>query len=227
MNKPGEISINKVEIIEQEGLIVIFRGVEFGKMENTLKALYEGGVRIIEIAFNPSDSQTIQKTYALIKEARRVMGDKMLIGAGTVICEEYVVAAYEAGSDFIFSPDTDLDVIRLTKKLGMVSIPGALTPTECKTAYQNGADIIKLFPATINDIDYITGITRPLSHIPFICVGGTNENTIEAFIKAGAKAVGTGISILKPELVENGNYAEITALAKLHIDKIKEARNEA
>ena len=219
--------MTKADIIEREGLIVIFRGVPLKKIENTVKALYEGGVRIIEIAFNPSDSDTVSKTCALIKEARRVMGDKLLIGAGTVICEEYVVAAYEAGVDFIFSPDTDIDVIRLTKKLGLISIPGALTPTECKTAYKNGADIIKLFPATINDIDYITGITRPLSHIPFICVGGTNVDTIKAFIKAGAKGVGTGISILKPELIANDDYAEITRLAKLHIDRIKEARDEA
>lgn len=217
--------MNKAEIIEKEGLIVIFRGVPFEKMEKTVQALYDGGVKIIEIAFNPSDKDTIEKTCALIKEARRVMGDKMLIGAGTVICEEYVVAAYEAGVDFIFSPDTDVDVIRLTKKLGLVSIPGALTPSECKTAYKNGADIIKLFPATIDSVDYIVGITRPLSHIPFICVGGTNENTIEAFIKAGAKGVGTGISILKPELIASENYSEITRLAKLHIDKIKEARS--
>ena len=184
--------MNKAEIIEKEGLIVIFRGVPFEKMEKTVQALYDGGVKIIEIAFNPSDKDTIEKTCALIKEARRVMGDKMLIGAGTVICEEYVVAAYEAGVDFIFSPDTDVDVIRLTKKLGLVSIPGALTPSECKTAYKNGA---------------------------------TNENTIEAFIKAGAKGVGTGISILKPELIASENYSEITRLAKLHIDKIKEARS--
>lgn len=217
--------MNKAEIIEKEGLIVIFRGVPFEKMEKTVQALYDGGVKIIEIAFNPSDKDTIEKTCALIKEARRVMGDKMLIGAGTVICEEYVVAAYEAGVDFIFSPDTDVDVIRLTKKLGLVSIPGALTPSECKTAYKNGADIIKLFPATIDSVDYIVGITRPLSHIPFICVGGTNENTIEAFIKAGAKGVGTGISILKPELIASENYSEITRLARLHMDKIKEARS--
>ena len=217
--------MTKAEILETEGLIVIFRGVPFEKMEKTVQALYDGGVKIIEIAFNPSDKDTIEKTCALIKEARRVMGDKTLIGAGTVICEEYVVAAYEAGVDFIFSPDTDVDVIRLTKKLGLVSIPGALTPSECKTAYKNGADIIKLFPATIDSVDYIVGITRPLSHIPFICVGGTNENTIEAFIKAGAKGVGTGISILKPELIASENYSEITRLARLHMDKIKEARS--
>lgn len=216
--------MTKIKIIEKEGLIVIFRGVPLEKIEKTVKALYDGGVRIIEIAFNPSDSDTVNKTTALIKEARRVMGDKILIGAGTVVKEEFVVAAHDAGVDFIFSPDTDVDIIKLTKKLGLVSIPGALTPTECKTAYKNGADIIKLFPASINDIDYIKGITRPLSHIPFICVGGTNENTIEAFIKAGAKGVGTGISILKPELIEKEDYAEISRLAKVHLEKIKSAR---
>lgn len=214
----------KAAMIEKEGLIVIFRGVPFEKIEKTVMALYNGGARIIEIAFNPSDENTIKETTKLIKEARRVIGDKMLIGAGTVVCEEYVVAAYNAGVDFIFSPDTDLDVIRLTKKLGLVSIPGALTPSECKTAYKNGADIIKLFPATIDKVDYIINITRPLSHIPFICVGGTNENTIEAFIKAGAKGVGTGISILKPELIKNDDYKEIERLTKLHVEKIKEAR---
>ena len=166
----------------------------------------------------------MQKTTALIKEVKDKLGDKMTVGAGTVICEEYLVAAYNAGAEFIFSPDTDVDIIRLTKKLGLVSIPGALTPSECKTAYKNGADIIKLFPATVDKIDYIINITRPLSHIPFICTGGTNENTIEAFIKAGATGVGTGLSILKPELIESENYAEITRLARLHVDRIKEAR---
>ena len=111
-------------------------------------------------------------------------------------------------------------IIAPSRKLWIVSIPGALTPSECKTAYKNGADLIKLFPAAIDQIGYIINIMRPLSYIPFICVGGTNENTISAFIKAGALGVGTGISILKPELIESENYAEITRLAKLHIDKM-------
>ena len=160
--------MKSAELIEKEGLIVIFRGVALEKIGKTVEALYNGGVRIVEIAFNPSDKDTISKTTALIRKVKEVMGDKMLVGAGTVISEEFVLAAYEAGAEFIFSPDTDVDIIRLTKKLGLISIPGALTPTECKTAYKNGADIVKLFPATINDVDYIKGITRPLSHIPFI-----------------------------------------------------------
>ena len=91
-------------------------------------------------------------------------------------------------------------------------------------AYNAGADLIKLFPITKNEIDYVINVTRPLSHIPFICVGGTNIDTIELFIKAGAKGVGTGISILKPELIDTNNYSEIAKLTKQHLEKIAEAR---
>lgn len=218
--------MNNVEYIKEQGFTVIFRGIPFEKVAKTVTALYEGGVRIIEIAFSPDDSDTIEKTTAMLREARRVAPDDMLIGAGTVISEDFVTAAYEAGAQFIYTPDTDADVIKLTKKLGLVSIPGALTPTECKTAYKLGADIIKLFPSTIDTIDYIINIMRPLSHIPFICVGGTNENTIEAFFRAGALGVGTGLSVLKPELIESENYKEISRLATLHVEKVREAKQK-
>ncbi|MBQ5590810.1 MAG: 2-dehydro-3-deoxyphosphogluconate aldolase, partial [Clostridia bacterium] len=104
------------------------------------------------------------------------------------------------------------------------SIPGSLTPSEMMTAYNAGADLIKLFPITKNDVDYVKGVARPLSHIPYICVGGTNLDTIECFIQAGARGVATGISILKPELIEAEDYEEMGRLAKLHLEKIEEAR---
>ncbi len=210
--------------IKEHGLIVIFRGVELSKIPAVAKALYDGGARIVEVAFNPSDSDTVKKTTDIIKKIYETMGDKLMVGAGTVISKEYVDAAYNAGAKFIFSPNTDTEIIRYTKELGLVSIPGAFTPSEVMTAYNAGADIIKMFPITKDDIGYLVNITRPLSHIPFICVGGTNPDTIEAFIKAGAKGVGTGISILKPELIEKGDYEEITSLTKQHLEKIAEAR---
>lgn len=219
--------MNNAEIIKKEGLIVILRGIPIQKIEKIVKSLYDGGVRIIEIAFNPSDKNTIHKTTDLINTVRKTVGNHMMIGAGTVLDTDYVIAAHRAGADFIFSPDADIDIIRLTKNLGLVSIPGALTPSEVKTAYKYGADIIKLFPVTVNMINYIKNITRPLSHIPFICVGGVNENTIGDFIKVGAKGVATGISILKPELIENEDYEEIQRLAALHISQIIAAKNNA
>lgn len=209
------------KFIENHGLIVIMRGVDIEKVPQIANALYEGGARVVEVAFNPSDSDTINKTTAIIKKIYETCGDKLMVGAGTVISTEYVEAAYKAGAKFIFSPNTDVEVIKKTKELGLISIPGALTPSEVMTAYNSGADLIKLFPITKDDIDYVIGITRPLSHIPFICVGGTNLDTIELFMKAGAKGVGTGISILKQDLIDNDNYQEITSLTKQHLEKIR------
>lgn len=212
------------DFITEHGLIVIFRGVSLEKIPATAKALYDGGARIVEVAFDPSDKDTIEKTTAIIKKIYETMGDKLTVGAGTVISKEYVNAAYVAGAKFIFSPNTDTEIIKYTKSLGLISIPGAFTPTEVMTAYNAGADIIKMFPITKGDIGYLVNIMRPLSHIPFICVGGTDPDTVGDFIKAGAKGVGTGISILKPELIESESYAEITRLTKLHLDKLREAR---
>ncbi len=210
-----------MNIIEKEKLIVIFRGVKKEQLDRLLPALYSGGVRIIEIAFNHSDPKTKEKTCDLIKTAKDIMGDKMFIGAGTVISTELVKKAYEAGAEFIFSPNTDKEVIKLTKQLGMLSIPGAFTPSEMVEAYNAGADVVKLFPITEKDVGYVVNVSRPLSHIPFICVGGVSPENISVYLNAGAVGVGTGISILKPELLENNDYDAIETLAKKHIDAIR------
>jgi len=218
--------MNKVEFIKNHGLTVVYRGAEEETICDVARAIYDGGGRILEIAFDPKDENTEEKTGKIIKKAKENMPNDMLIGAGTVITEEMCIAAYNAKSDFCFSPDTDCNIIKLTKKLNMVSIPGAYTPTEIKTAWKNGADIVKLFPATTDMLKYIWNITRPLNHIPFICTGGANENTIQEFIKAGACGIGTGISILKPELLKEKNYSEISNLTSLHLNIIKKAREK-
>ena len=158
--------MNKVELIKEHGLIVILRGVGKDKLVKTLTAVYEGGGRVAEITFDPSDGDTVNKTAELIKIAKTALPD-MLIGAGTVTKKEYIKPAKRAGADFIVSPDTDAEIIRFTKKCKLISIPGAMTPTECKTAVKNGADIVKLFPATADKVPYIINIMRPLSDIPF------------------------------------------------------------
>ena len=216
--------MNNIEYIKEQGLIVIFRGVDIALIPDLVRAIYEGGARIVETTFDPSDPDTVENTSEVIRAIYKTMGDKMLVGAGTVIDETYAVAAKEAGAKFLLSPDTNPDIIRLTKKLGLISIPGALTPTEAMTAYRAGADIVKLFPITKDDIGYLVNITRPLSHIPFLCTGGVNPDTIGSFFTAGACAVGTGISILKPDLITTKNYEEITRLAAIHVEKVQTAK---
>lgn len=212
--------------IKKHGLIVILRDIDIKIIPETVTALYNGGARIVEVAFNPSDPDTIPKTTAIIKKIYETMGNKMVVGAGTVIKKDYLTAAYFAGAKFIFSPNVNEKLIKDTKRLGLVSIPGAFTPTEMVNAFNAGADIIKLFPITKDDIGYLKNVTRPLSHIPFITVGGVDADTIPLFIDAGACGVGTGISILKNELLKSRRFDEITALTKAHLDAISKARGD-
>lgn len=214
--------MNNVEYIKQQRLIVIFRGVDIALVPDLVRAIYAGGARIVETTFDPSDPDTAEKTTEIIRTIYKTMGDRMLVGAGTVVDETYAVAAKEAGARFLLSPDTNPDIIRLTKKLGLLSIPGALTPTEAMIAYRTGTDIVKLFPITKDDLGYLVNITRPLSHIPFLCTGGVNPDTIGSFFTAGACAVGTGISILKPDLIAARDFDGITALTKLHIERMNQ-----
>ena len=218
--------MNNLEYMKEQGLVVIFRGTDIAEIPDLVRAIYAGGARIVETTFNPSDPDTAEKTAAVIRGIYETMGDKMLVGAGTVIDESYAVAAANAGAKFLLSPDTNPDIIRLTKKLGLLSIPGAYTPSEVMSAWRAGADMVKLFPIPKDDIGYLINITRPLSHIPFLCTGGVNPDTIGCFFEAGACAVGTGISILKPELVKARDYDRITALTKLHIERMNEARRK-
>lgn len=205
----------------EDGLVVIMRYVSLDHFDCIIKALYEGGVRIVEPTFNPLDPDTIQKNQTMIymlKEAG------MMVGAGTAVCTDYVRAAKEAGAEFIVSPGTDPAVISLAKELGMGAVPGAFTPTEILMAHQAGADVVKMFPTTVNELGYLQNIFKPLSHIPFMCTGGVNEETAHLFLRAGAVAVGTGASILKPELLKEERYDEIRRLAFAHrvaIDQVK------
>ncbi|MGN0492314.1 MAG: bifunctional 4-hydroxy-2-oxoglutarate aldolase/2-dehydro-3-deoxy-phosphogluconate aldolase, partial [Acutalibacteraceae bacterium] len=187
---------------------------------------YKGGARIFEITFDPSDPDTVNKTCGVISGIKQELGDEVLAGAGTAIYPEYIKAAYEAGGEFAFSPNTDPGLIKLTKSLGMVSIPGAFTPSECMTALNAGADFVKLFPITVNDIGYLKNIVSPLSQMKFICTGGVNPDTIKAFFDAGAIGVGTGASVFRKDLVDTKNYAEITALTKEHIEIVRKCKAE-
>lgn len=217
--------MNNLDFIKKHGLVSIIRGIDISLIPDVVRAVYDGGVRIVETTFNPSDPDTKEKTAAIIRKIYETMGDKMLVGAGTVIEEEYAIAAYNAGAKFLLSPDVNTNIIRLAKKLGLISIPGAYTPSEIMTAYHAGADIIKMFPITKDDIGYLINVSRPLSHVPFMCVGGVNPDTIGSFFEAGACSVGTGISILKPELIAARDFEGITSLAKLHVERMNEARN--
>ncbi len=200
--------------------MVLARGVEKDVLVKAVGAIADAGVTVFESTFDHRREDCIAENSAKIAALVAAYGERMSIGAGTVLTVEEVRAAHDAGATFIVSPDTDPDVIAETKRLGMASLPGAMTPSEIKRAYALGADIVKLFPADDLDYHYIQNLKGPLPHIPLMATGGVNPQTIPEFLSRGIMAVGTGITIFRPDLVAAEDYEGIKALAKAHVEVI-------
>ena len=205
-----------MELIKKHRFIAILRHIPLHTVEGVAKALYEGGVRIFEVTFNPSAADTTEETGAIIKTIKALYGEEISVGAGTVLNLEFASAAYEAGAEFIVSPCTKPEVIAFTKEHGMLSIPGAYTPTEIVNAYDLGADVVKVFPVAPHEVGYLKNVMSPLSHIPFIPTGGINPDTVEAFLATGAVAVAAGATIVTKALAEQGDWKTITENARRH-----------
>ena len=202
-----------VDSIARNKIIAILRGVEKEKLIPLAEALYAGGVRLLEITFNacgdPSDEETAE-SIALLAEH---MKGRMYVGAGTVLTEKQVDLTKAAGGSFIISPSTDEAVIAHSRFEGMVSIPGALTPTEIVIAHRAGADFVKLFPVSSLGASYIKAVSAPLSHIKLLAVGGVTPENMDEYFAAGAVGFGIGTNIVDKKLLAAEDYAGITALA--------------
>ena len=202
------------EIINQNKVIAIVRGVEKDKIKDTAKALYDGGIRLIEVTFNQSSKTSIEDTVESIKAISKSMGDNICVGTGTVMTIEQTKAAVNAGAKYIISPNTDEDVIKETKKLGAISIPGAFTPSEVVEAYKMGADYVKLFPAGLLGIAYIKALIAPISNIPLMAVGGIDHHNLKEFLSTGIAGVGVGSSLVDKNLIKQRKWDELTLLSK-------------
>ena len=209
-----------IQQIQEKKIISIVRGVAPEKILRVAEALYAGGVTLIEVTFNQKDPASWPETAQAISAIRNSMGDKMLVGAGTVTSTELVELAAKAGAAYIISPDTDPAVIQRTKELGLVSLPGAYTPTEAKQAYNAGADFVKLFPCVGDAPAYLKAISAPLSHIKFLAVGGVSADNVADFLKAGAVGVGVGSCLVSKKWVDAGEYDKITEEAKRFVANI-------
>lgn len=210
-----------LEELKNTRLMVLARGIPKDVLVKGVSAIADAGVTVFESTFDHRRADCIAENAAKIAALVAALGDRMSIGAGTVLSVEEVRAAHEAGASFIVSPDSDPDVIAETKRLHMVSIPGAMTPTEIKRAYALGADIVKLFPADDLGYHYIQNLKGPLPHIPLMATGGVNPETIPEFLSRGILAVGTGITIFRPDLVAAEDYEGIKALARAHVEAVR------
>ena len=215
--------VRTIKSIESEKIIAIIRNVPKEKLLRLCHALYDGGIRLVECTYDASGIIAAQETANMIRCIVEEFGETMTVGAGTVLTEEQVVLTKEAGGKFIISPDVNVDVIKKTKQQGLISIPGALTPSEITLATRNGADYIKLFPVNaVGGTDYFKAVSAPLSHVKFLAVGGVNENNIAAFLKAGFLGVGIGNGIVNTKMLGNDDYDGIAKLAAQFVSKAKE-----
>ena len=210
-----------VEELRKTRLMVLARGVPKEVLVEGVRAIRSAGVTVFESTFDHRLANCVEENAAKIAALKAEFGETMKIGAGTVLSVEEVRAAHGAGAEFVVSPDSDPDVIAETKRLGMASIPGAMTPTEIKRAYALGADVVKLFPADDLGYHYIQNLKGPLPHIPLMATGGVNPQTIPEFLSRGILAVGTGITVFRPDLVQARDYAGIGALAAAHLAAIR------
>ena len=206
-----------IKKIEQEKIIVIVRGVEREKLIPLAEAMYDGGIRLLEITYSADGKISDEETAASIKRLSEHFGDRMHIGAGTVLTEKQVELTHKAGGKFIISPDTCPEVIKKTRELEMVSMPGALTPSEIQTAHKSGADFVKMFPITNMGVGYVKAVLAPLSHIKLLAVGGVNADNMQDYLKAGVRGFGIGSNIIDKKMLAEGDYNGITELAKKYV----------
>lgn len=187
------------QILEHR-IVVILRGMSPSDTLNIAKALYNGGLRVLEITLNSNEA------LPLIEQLSHEFRNKMLIGAGTVLDTKDASNAIDAGASFLVSPTLDIKVIKTAKDADVVSIPGAFTPTEILTAFTSGADIIKVFPTL--GADYIREILAPLNKMPLMPTGGINLENIKTFIASGAVAVGIGSALVQKTAAVSDTYFE-------------------
>lgn len=215
--------LNREEIItdvEKNKIIVIMRGFTTEQLICAVDAMEKGGIRLVEVTFDQSGAVSDEVTAANIRALKERFAGKVRIGAGTVMTKTQVELAHKAGAEFIISPDCCETVIKRTRELGMVSMPGVFTPTEAANAHRYGADFAKLFPNSEVNISYLKALAVPLSHIKFLAVGGVNHENMQDYFNAGAKGIGVATAIADKEAIHAGNYAEITRRAKLFTEQL-------
>lgn len=208
-----------IRAIEETGMIAIVRGVAPESILSLADALYEGGIRVIEVTCNTT--RHLESICAL----KQALGDKMWVGAGTVLNPVMAQLVLDAGADFVLSPDFNPEVVRMVHEKQRLMIPAVMTPSEILQACRLGVDLLKLFPANSLGVNYLKEVRGPLDELSLIPVGGiTLENTRE-FASAGAFAVGVGSALANKQWIEQGDWIAITQQAKAFIRAFHEGKS--
>lgn len=206
--------MNTIDFIQEHKVIAICRKVYGQNLLDLAAALSAGGVKLMEVTFDQADPGCVEKTAQNIRALCERFGSEMMFGAGTVLTREQVKAAADAGARYMISPNTDPEIITYTKELGLVSIPGAMTPSEIMTAHNLGADIVKLFPAGALGFRYIKDILAPISHVKLCATGGVTEENWGEYLDLGFAGAGISGRLCDKKCIASGNFAEVTRRAQ-------------
>ena len=209
------------ETLERVGLIPVLRAKNAAQAHAVVEAMIAGGVTVVEV------TMTVPGAVELLKELKKEYGSKLLLGSGTVTTADQCQATIDAGAEFVVSPSLHLEVIATTKKNGKVSCPGALTPTEAITAWNAGADYVKIFPCcAVGGAPYLKALLAPFPHLKLIPTGGVTLQTAESFLRAGARALGVGGDLVNLAAVDAGHPETITETAKAYLKIFAEVRGK-
>ncbi|HEV2324237.1 MAG TPA: bifunctional 4-hydroxy-2-oxoglutarate aldolase/2-dehydro-3-deoxy-phosphogluconate aldolase [Terracidiphilus sp.] len=207
------------ERIERVGLIPVLRAKSPAQGRAVVQAMIAGGVNIVEV------TMTVPGAIDLLKELKREYGNELLLGSGTVTTADQAQATIDAGAEFVVSPSLHPEVINVTRRNGKISCPGALTPTEAITAWNAGADYVKIFPCSaMGGASYLKALLAPFPHLKLIPTGGVTLQTAAGFIQAGARALGVGSDLVNLAAVDSGHAETITETARAYLKVLAETR---
>jgi len=217
--------MNHVEVIEKIidiGIVPVVRASSAQKACMAAEAVAAAGIPVVEI------TMTVPGALEVIASLRRDMGPHVVVGAGTVLGSTMARQCLDAGAQFLVSPGFDAVTVQWARAAGIPIMAGALTPTEIITAWNTGADFVKVFPCSaVGGANYIKAIRGPLPEVPLVPTGGVNLNTAADFIKAGAVALGIGGELVSPAALDRGDAAAITAVGKEYLKIVQQARGAA
>ncbi|HEY1859894.1 MAG TPA: bifunctional 4-hydroxy-2-oxoglutarate aldolase/2-dehydro-3-deoxy-phosphogluconate aldolase [Gemmataceae bacterium] len=202
------------------GIIAVVRSPDNRQLVEVVSALADGGVTVVEITFS------VPNALDVLKQVRQTLGERILLGAGTILDAETGRAALLAGAEYLVSPTLNLEVIRLCHRYDKLVMPGAFTPTEILAAWEAGADIVKVFPAEVVGPAFFKAMRGPLPQIRLMPTGGVDLTTAAAFLQAGACCLGIGSQLVEPRAVAERDFARLRDLARQYVAVVRQARQQ-
>jgi 2-dehydro-3-deoxyphosphogluconate aldolase/(4S)-4-hydroxy-2-oxoglutarate aldolase len=203
------------------GIVAVVRSPDSRQLVEVVSALADGGVTVVEITFS------VPNALEVLKQVRLSLGDRVLLGAGTILDVETGRAALLAGAEYLVSPTLNLEIIRMCHRYDKLVMPGAFTPTEILAAWEAGADIVKVFPAEVVGPAFFKAMRGPLPQIRLMPTGGVDLSTAAAFLQAGACCLGIGSQLVEPRAIADGNFARLRDLARQYVAAVRQARQQS